>query len=246
MARTRTLLFMLFFYPVTALFVMAAFAAAVFGRRALSAVALSWARYHRWCANRLLGIRTRTEGHVPTAPVLVAAKHQSMFETLELVLLLGGAAAVVKRELGDMPGWGWAARRYGVIPVDRGGGAAALRKMLQAGQATVAEGRSIFIFPEGTRVAPGDRPPLQPGFAGLYRALGLPVVPVAIDSGRLWPRRGPRKPGIVTMRFGDPIPPGLPRAQIEARVHEAINALEPAVGNQKGSDFRPPTSDIYS
>ena len=244
MARARTGLFMLFFYPMTALFVTVAIMAAAFGQRALIAVALVWARYHRWCAGQLLGIRTRTEGHVPAAPVLVAAKHQSMFETLELVLLLGTPAAVVKRELSDIPAWGWAARRYGVIPVDRGGGAPALRKMLQAAQAAVAEDRSIFIFPEGTRVAPGERPALQPGFAGLYRALGLPVVPVALDSGRLWPRRGPRKPGIVTMRFGEPIPPGLPRAQVEARVHEAINALEPAVGNQKSEIRKQRPSDL--
>ena len=76
-------------------------------------------------------------------------------------------------------------------------------------------------------MAPGERPPLEPGFAGLYRALNLPVVPVALDSGRIWPRRGfVKRPGTVTMRFGDPIPPGLPRKEAEARVHAAINALE--------------------
>ena len=120
-------------------------------------------------------------------------------------------------------------RRYGAIPVDRAGGAAALRRMMRAAEAAIAEGRPIVIFPEGTRVPPGERPPLQPGFAGLYRALRLPVVPVALDSGRLWPRRRfVKRPGIVTMRFGEPIPPGLPRAEIEAAVHAAINALEPA------------------
>jgi 1-acyl-sn-glycerol-3-phosphate acyltransferase len=126
-----------------------------------------------------------------------------------------------------MPGWGRAARLYGMIPVDRAGGATALRRMLKAADQAVAAGRPIIIFPEGTRVAPGEQPPLQPGFAGLYRALGLPVVPVAIDSGRLWPRhRFIKRPGFVTFRFADPIPPGLPRREIEARVHAAINALE--------------------
>jgi 1-acyl-sn-glycerol-3-phosphate acyltransferase len=141
--------------------------------------------------------------------------------------MLGRPAAVVKRELTDIPAWGWVARRYGVIPVDRSGGAATLRRMLAAARAALAEGRPILIFPEGTRVEPGNQPPLQPGFAGLYRALGLPVVPIALDSGRLWPRRRfAKRAGIVTMRFGEPIPPGLPRAEIEARVHEAINVLE--------------------
>src|SRR3546814_4872897 len=109
-----------------------------------------------------------------------------MFETIEMLLLLDRPAIVMKRELADIPGWGWVARRYGIIPVDRKGGAAALRRMLRAAQVAIAEGRPIMIFPEGTRVAPGERPPLQPGFAGLYRSLGLPVVPVALDSGRIW------------------------------------------------------------
>jgi 1-acyl-sn-glycerol-3-phosphate acyltransferase len=127
-----------------------------------------------------------------------------------------------------IPLWGWVVRRYGVIPVDRAGGAAALRTMMRAASAAIAEGRPIVIFPEGTRVAPGARPPLQPGFAGLYRALKLPVAPVAVDSGRLWPRRSfVKQAGVVTMRFGDPIPLGLPREAVEAAVHAAINALEP-------------------
>jgi 1-acyl-sn-glycerol-3-phosphate acyltransferase len=99
--------------------------------------------------------------------------------------------------------------------------------MLRAADEAKAEARPIVIIPEGTRVSPGEAPPLQPGFAGLYRMLNLPVVPLALDSGRLWPRRGfAKKAGIVTMRFGDPIPPGLKRQEVEARVHEAINALE--------------------
>jgi 1-acyl-sn-glycerol-3-phosphate acyltransferase len=99
--------------------------------------------------------------------------------------------------------------------------------MLKAGQAAVAAGRPLAIFPEGTRIPPGQQPPLQAGFAGLYRAFGIPVVPIALDSGRLWPRGSIiKKAGIVTVRFGAPIPPGLPRKEIEARVHAAINALE--------------------
>jgi 1-acyl-sn-glycerol-3-phosphate acyltransferase len=99
--------------------------------------------------------------------------------------------------------------------------------MMRAAESAIAEGRPILIFPEGTRVAPGETPPLQPGFAGLYRALKLPVVAVALNSGRLWPRRRfAKRPGVVAMRFSAPIPPGLGRAEIEARVHDAINALE--------------------
>ena len=97
--------------------------------------------------------------------------------------------------------------------------------MMRATAAAIAEGRSIVLFAEGTRVAPGERPPLQSGFAGLYRALKLPVVPLALDSGQLWPRRAfIKRPGIVTFRFGETIPPGLGREEIEAVVHAAINA----------------------
>lgn len=227
MAFLRSLLFALVFYGCTALAVLFALPIALFGQRPLIAVGLAWARFHRWCAAHLLGIRTHVEGEIPRAPALVAAKHQSMFETLELVVLLRVPAPVLKASLAGIPGWGWVARRYGVIPVDRSGGAPALRRMLQAAQAALAGGRTILIFPEGTRVPPGAKPPLQPGFAGLYRALDTQVVPVALDSGRLWPRQSfVKRPGVVTMRFGDPIPPGLPRKEIEARVHAAINALE--------------------
>jgi 1-acyl-sn-glycerol-3-phosphate acyltransferase len=99
--------------------------------------------------------------------------------------------------------------------------------MLRAAEGPIAEGRALVIFPEGTRVPVGAQPPLQPGFAGLYRALKLPVVPVAIDSGRLYARGlWGKRPGVITFRFGEPIPPGLPRAEIEALVHAAINLLD--------------------
>ena len=97
--------------------------------------------------------------------------------------------------------------------------------MMVAAKAAVAGGRPVIIFPEGTRVSPGEAPPLQPGFAGLYRALGLPVVPVAQDSGMLWPRKGPKRSGTIHFKVGEIIPAGLKRDEIEARVHAAINAL---------------------
>lgn len=224
----RSALFALFFYAGTAVFVLLSFPASLVGQNALRSVVRGWALYHRGCAALLLGIRTRVEGPRPNGAALVAAKHQSMFETIEMILLLDEPTVVMKRQLSDIPLFGWVTRRYGVIPIDRAGGATALRRMMRAAEAAVAQGRPIVIFPEGTRVAPGSRPPLQSGFAGLYRALKLPVVPVALDSGRLWPRQSfVKRPGIVTMRFAPPIPPGLPRGEIELRLHAAINALEP-------------------
>lgn len=222
----RSAAFALVFYSGTFIAVFVGVAAALMGRRQLIAVTHAWVRYHRWCARLLLGIRSRVEGELRQGPVLVAAKHQSMFETLEMLLLLDRPVVVMKRQLTDIPGWGWVARRYGVIPVDRDGGATALRQMLKSARAAIEDGRPIIIFPEGTRVSPGDKPPLQPGFAGLYKSLGVPVVPVALDSGRVWPRSFVKRPGIVTIRVGETIPPGLKRAEVEAAVHRAINALE--------------------
>jgi len=226
MNAVRSALFALVFYSGTLIAVLVAFPAAWLGQRPLTAVTHGWARYHRWCARLLLGIRSRIEGRPRQGPTLVAAKHQSMFETIEMLLILDRPAVVMKRQLTDIPGWGWVARRYGVIPVDREGGAAALRRMLKAAREALDEGRPIIIFPEGTRVPPGEKPPLQPGFAGLYKSLGVPVVPVALDSGRLWPRSFVKRPGIVTIRVGEPIPPGLKRPEVEAEVHRAINLLE--------------------
>ncbi|MGQ0558531.1 MAG: lysophospholipid acyltransferase family protein [Sphingosinicella sp.] len=226
MSLLRSALFALIFYPATVAAVLVAALLSFTHQEALRRWADGWALFHRRLAAAVLGIRTRIEGEVPRGAVLVAFKHESMFETLETVLVLKRPMVVLKRELAQIPLWGRAVRSYGMIPVDRAAGATALRRMMRATAAAKAEKRPIVIFPEGTRVAHGERPPLQPGFAGLYRALGLPVVPVALDSGRLYPRRRfVKRPGIVTMRFGEPIPPGLPRDEIEARVHAAINAL---------------------
>ena len=228
MAWLRSALFAVVFYAGTVVYVLSGIAVIPLGRRPVRRVAEGWARFHRFCARRLLSVRTRVEGTLPKAPVLVAAKHQSMFETTEMVVLLDKPAIFMKQELAEIPLWGRLTGLYGIIPVDRAGGAAALRKMLRAAGEAVEEGRPIVIFPEGTRVAYGDAPPLGAGFAGLYRVLNLPVVPVALDTGRLWPRhKFLKRSGTVTLRFGEPIPPGLPRKGIEERVHAAINALNP-------------------
>lgn len=226
MIALRSLLFAAIFYPGTLAFVMAGLIAAAIGQRQTEAVVLAWSRSHYWLSRHLLGIHTRVEGSVPAGPHLLAVKHQSMFETLEIVRIGDCPVLVMKRELAAIPLFGWLTRCYGNIPVDRNAGPSALRDMLKASAKVVATGRSVVIFPEGTRVPVGETPPLQAGFAGLYRALRLPVVPIALDSGRLWGRGLNKRPGLITFRIGETIPPGLKRDEIEARVHAAINALE--------------------
>lgn len=225
--RLRSIAFALFFYGLSVPIVLGAPVAALFGTRAMRRYATFWARLQGLLARVLVDVHNRIEGAIPEGPVIFAAKHQSFYETFELAIMLGEPAVVLKAELLRIPFWGAAAKRYGVIPVDRASSSKALRAMLKDARAEIAAGRSILIFPEGTRVAPGETPPLKSGLAGLYRMLDLPVVPIAIDSGRVCSPRGPVRPGIVTFRFGEPIPPGLPREAFEAAVHREINALEP-------------------
>lgn len=222
----RTRLFELIFYVGSVPIVLATPLTALVGHRWLVANTHVWALYHRFLARLILGIRSHYIGGPSDTPVFYAAKHNAMYETLELAVALGNPVVVLKREVAAIPVWGWAVQQYGAIVVDREASSKALRQMMREAKVALAEGRSVLIYPEGTRVPAGTTPPLKSGFAGLYRVLGLPVVPIAIDSGRLWPRNGPKRPGVVTFRFGEPIPPGLPREDIEARVHAAINALE--------------------
>jgi 1-acyl-sn-glycerol-3-phosphate acyltransferase len=227
MAFLRSLLFAVIFYAGTIVMVLFAAVLIPFGPRHMAGQGRRWAVFHRWCARTILGITTRVEGTVPAGQYLFAVKHQSMYETIDLVVVANSPIAVLKRELDTIPIFGGVSRRYGTIPVDRTGSAKALRQMVKDAAAARATGRSVMIFPEGTRVAPGEQPPLRAGFAGLYKALGLPVIPVALDSGLVSPRRSfIKRPGVVTMRFGEVLPPGLPRAEVEARVHAGMNALE--------------------
>jgi 1-acyl-sn-glycerol-3-phosphate acyltransferase len=226
MMAVRSLLFAAIFYAATIVWVLIGIVASLFGRRPTLAVVLSWVEVHHWLVEHLLGIRAQVEGAIPPGPYLIAVKHQSMFETLEMVRLSNLPVIVMKQELARIPLFGFMTRRYGVIMVDRSAGAKALRAMVAQGKDAVASGRPVIIYPEGTRVRPGETPPLQPGFAGLYRALGLPVVPVAVDSGRYWGRGLVKRRGTVRFVVGETIPPGLKRDEVEARVHAAINALE--------------------
>ena len=226
MTLVRSLLFAAAFYSATVVWVLAGLIASLFGRGPTLAVVLSWVAVHRWLAEHLLGITSELEGIIPAGSYLIAVKHQSMFETLEMVRLSNLPVIVMKKELSDIPLFGLMTRRYGVIPVERSAGAKALRSLVADGERAIASGRPVIIYPEGTRVRPGETPPLRPGFAGLYRALGLPVIPVAMDSGRLWGSGLIKRSGVVHFRVGETIPPGLKRDDIESRVHAAINALD--------------------
>lgn len=225
MAALRTFLFNLLFVLETAYYVLSVMIVSPLGNGPVRRQVHAWSAAHYWLVQNVLGIRFAWDGEIPPGPYLIAVKHQAMVEAVDTLRFAGTPVVVMKRELTVIPLFGWVCLRYGVIPVDRDAGAGALRKLMVAAKAAIAGGRPVIIFPEGTRVSPGEAPALQPGFAGLYRALGLPVVPIAQDSGLLWPRKGPKRSGTIHFKVGDIIPPGLKRDEVEARVHAAINAL---------------------
>ena len=137
---------------------------------------------------------------------------------------------MLKRELLRIPFYGWFLAKAAAIPIDRGAGARALRRMSEAAREVLAQGRPILIFPEGTRQKPGAEPDYKPGVAGLYGVLGVACVPVALNSGVYW-TGFLKRPGTIVLQFLEPIPPGLKRdafmAQLQGRIESATNALLP-------------------
>src|SRR5258707_6915925 len=191
-----------------------------------------------WAAGTLgllawtVGLRHEIRGteHLPHGAAIIALKHQSAWDTVILPVLFAHPAIVIKHELAWLPIYGWYAVRAGGIPVDRGAGASALKRMLARAKKAAASGRPIAIFPEGTRTAVGARRPYHPGVAALYTQLRIPLGPVALNSGVFWGRRsflkGPRR---IILEILPAIPPGLPRRQImtelEARIEAATAIL---------------------
>ena len=228
----RSYLFALAFYVTTALFL-------VFGSWLLLAPR-SWAmaglRTHAivsvWLLRVIAGTKLEVRGRdrLPKGACLVVSKHQSAWDTFGLVPLFPDPAIVLKDELKWIPFYGWFCVKFEHILVRRDKAAKALKTMIADAQQRAGEGREIVIFPEGTRQAPGAPPDYKPGYVALYEALGLPCVPLALNSGLFWPRRSLiRHPGTIVVEFLEPIPPGLPRKafreELEARLEAAAGRL---------------------
>ncbi len=228
----RSLCFNVGWYAGSAVIAIGGAPILLLSRKAVVAWAQLWITFVLWwlrvtcrLSHRLVGLE-----NLPKGPVIIACKHQSSWETLSFTLLFPDIAIVLKRELLFIPVVGWAMARAGNIAVSRGEGATALRGLVKQAKAAIAEGHSIVIFPEGTRVAPGDEKPYQIGTAALYRQLGVPVVPVALNSGVFWGRRKfIKRPGVITMQVLPPIPPGLSRdafmETLRARIETATDQL---------------------
>lgn len=220
----RNALFYVAFYLGSIAITLTALATLPFSKPAFRRRIRDWPSWQRKCLKWFVGIDVQLDGAPVDGPVFYAIKHESFFEAIDAPRLLRNPSVFAKKELFDIPGWGRAATAYGLVPVARNEGAKALMKMIRSAKALSADGRPLVIFPEGTRVPHGETRSLQAGFAGLYKMLALPVVPVAVNSGPLY-HRGLKRPGTITYKFGETIPAGLPRGEIEARVVGAINAL---------------------
>jgi 1-acyl-sn-glycerol-3-phosphate acyltransferase len=223
----RSLLFNLLFYLNLVILLIAAIPTLVMPRRAILWVAKLWGRSTLWLLRTVCGIGVEWRGleKIPSGGILIAAKHQSTWETFALLTRFPDPAYVIKRELTRIPFFGWYAKHGGMIPVDRGAGKLALGGMMTEARAALAEGRQIIIFPEGTRRAAGAEPKYKFGITHLYAEAGVPCVPVALNSGLFWARRGFRRfPGTITVEFLDPIPSGLERGVFFAKLQNEIEA----------------------
>jgi 1-acyl-sn-glycerol-3-phosphate acyltransferase len=227
MTAIRSLLFNGVFFVWTAVASFFAFLAFLPSRSSylVHRIARVWSGVLFAILRRLCGIEYRIRGleNLPEGPCILAAKHQSAWDTMIFAHLVDNPCFVLKRELLQVPLFGWALKQAGMVAVDRAGGASALKRMVADTRRRLAEGRPIVIFPEGTRVAPGARRPYLPGVAALYTALRVPVVPIGLNSGLFWSRRSFLKsPGCILLEILPPIEPGLRRREFMKRLEEQV------------------------
>ena len=228
----RSLLFTVLFYLNTIVMLIAALPTFLMPRIAILRVAQAWARVSLVLLRVVVGTRVEFRGldRIPKGGLLVASKHQSFADIHAILPKLSDPTFILKRELTWIPVWGWFTIKAGMIPVDRSRGSAAIADMNNRARAEVARGRQILIYPEGTRRPPGAEPAYKQGVAHLYRSLGVPCLPVALNSGLFWPRRRfVMRPGTIVVEFLDPIAPGLEREVflnvLKERIEGASNRL---------------------
>jgi 1-acyl-sn-glycerol-3-phosphate acyltransferase len=240
----RSLIYNVLFYVLLMLWFIVAIPTFVMPRRAILTVAKLWSRQNTWLLRIICNVKVEYRGieKIPKGPLLVASKHQSMWETFALLQVLDQPLYILKRELTRIPFFGWYLMKAGMISVDRRAGGRALLKMVRQASEEVRNGRQLIIFPEGTRRPPGAPPDYKPGVAQLYASCREQCLPVALNSGLFWPRRTfMRYPGTLVVEFLDPVPPGLPRdeflTRIAATIEEATARLVEAARREQKQLF---------
>ena len=221
----RSLLFNILFYPNFVFWAIVALPTLAMPRRALMRVANLWGQSNIVLMRVICNIKVEYRGaeKIPKGPLIVAAKHQSMWETISLLHFFDAPFFVLKRELLRIPIFGQYLMKADMVAIDRSSGRQALMKIAKRAGEEVRRGRQFVIFPEGTRRPPGAPPDYKAGVGLIYADCGVPCLPVALNSGLFWPRRTfLRYPGTLVVEFLDPLPPGLPRAEFLARVQDVI------------------------
>jgi len=198
---------------------------ALFGRRGAFLWIYIWAKNGILSARYILGVTYEVKGTIPDYPAIYAVKHQSAWETGFMQTVIKNPVYILKKILTYIPLYNIMMFTAGYIPVDRKNNAGALRKMVKDAKKQLAKGSNIIIFPEGTRVAYGERGEIKPGVIALYKMTDAPIIPVSLDSGRLWPRNSfIKKPGKITVTFHKPIEKGLSREEFVKKLDEKINS----------------------
>lgn len=190
---------------------------------------VGWPTLALWAARYLLGIRWQVKGweHLPDGPAVLLSKHQSAWETLFFPACMPRQVCFVyKKELHRIPFFGWGLALLRMIPIDRSRGRDAFEQVVRVGSQRLAEGRWPLLFPEGTRIAPGQTGRYRPGGARLAVRTGTPVIPIAHNAGEYWPRRAfLKKPGLITVSIGPPIDPeGLSATEVNRQAQDWIEA----------------------
>jgi 1-acyl-sn-glycerol-3-phosphate acyltransferase len=227
MLALRSLLFNVAFYINLILWLIALIPGFLIPRRAFMRLVQAWARSSLWLLRVLAGTKVEYRGleRIPAGGLLVASKHQSLWETFALLPIFDDPTFILKRELQWIPFFGWYTWKADCIPVDRKAGSQALVKMTAKAREEVKEGRQIMIFPEGTRRPAGAPPAYKYGVSHLYQNLGVPCLPVGLNSGLYWPRRKfIRHPGTVVVEILEPIPPGMERNAMFQLMQDRIEA----------------------
>lgn len=228
----RSFLFQLFFWLWSAFWAIAMLLTLPLPRRVNTWSLSSWSTGLIVALRWLAGIRVEVRGaqFKPTGPAIIAAKHQSMFDVFSQFALLPDACFVMKKELLNVPLFGWHGLKARMIVVDREGHSTALKKLVRDAVDRMKDDRQVVIFPEGTRGEVGVPGDYKPGIAALYRELDLPVTPLALNCGSHWPRGFLRPPGVIVFEYLPPIPAGLKRGEfmreLQTRIDTATKALE--------------------
>ena len=239
----RSLLYAAWSYTALALIIIFFLPWTIFDGRGARAAARAWSAACLWGLDVICGLKLEVRGreYIPHGPALVASKHQSMLDALLPFTLLDNPSIALKRELSELPFFGWYTKRAGMMALDRDAHAAAIRKMVREARPRLAEGRQLFIFPEGTRRKIGAPPEYKSGVAAIYNILKTPCTPVALNTGLFW-EGIIRRPGIAIVEFLPPIELGLSRDEFMAQLEKQIETAGAALLPQRDAKISAPFS----